>query len=241
MQSRMIIFPLSIIPLILGVFLLPANVHAQDGAQPAIVHPRPLAPGRLAMSAGFTLLTVPRDISEEELNIAPALNLQAVLGLPWQFGITARASIQYVTNDFQAGLRWSHTLGPFSAGVGYELAWWFGFMNIDGFDNRMNGIMHHPYAAVGTSVEDVDVTLKCEAIIVTSLHSYAGENAVAKPKNSLAGGALTFMLEQPLWDDVRVMLGLRLAWTQFFHQTWFVFSTFDRRLLFPELVFGFIL
>ena len=105
----------------------------------------------------------------------------------------------------------------------------------------MTGWEYYPNVSLGWKIDDVELTLKTEAIIVTSLKSWAGENTVAKEKNLLAGGAASIVLEQPFWNNTRALLGIRLAWTEFYHQTWFVFSTFARKLLFSELIFGIIL
>jgi hypothetical protein len=235
--------PVNVSILLIAIVLCVPNAHilGQERFPEALYFPHPLEPGQWEKSAGIILLTIPRDIAEEEINIAPSIDLQSAVGLPWQFSVTGRATVQYVTNRFQAGVRWSQELGPFGISAGYDLAFWFGFLNNSIFDNSMNGWEHYPNLSIGMRIDDVLMTLKGEAIIVTSLKSWAGSNTVAIGKNSLAGGAATFMLEQPFWKNTRVMLGLRLAWTEFYHPTWFAFSTFNRKLLFSELIFGFIL
>lgn len=215
---------------------------AQEGtAPPGVYFPAPREAWESDVAIGLRVLTVPRDIAEEEINKAPSLDVQAVMGMPWQFSANARVILQYFTNHFRAGARWSQRFGRFSIAVGDDAAFWFGFFDFEGFDNSMNGWINYPNLALGWDFGDVRLTAKGEAIYLLSLHSLAGENEVSTTRNVIAGGALSLVLEQPLWHNTHALLGVRLAWTKFHYQTWFAFSTFDRRLLFSELMFGLLL
>ncbi len=215
---------------------------AQEGAAPPGVYfPAPRDAWETDVAIGVRMLTVPRDIAEEELNKAPAVDVQVVTGLPWQFSANGRMVLQYFTNHFRAGARWSHRFGRFTLAVGDDAAFWFGFFDFEGFDNRANGWINYPNLALGWDFGDVRMTAKGEAIFLMSQHSLAGTNEVSETKNTIAGGALSLVLEQPLWRDAHALLGVRLALTKFHYQTWFAFSTFDRHLLFSELLFGLLL
>jgi hypothetical protein len=213
---------------------------AQDSA-PSVYYPAPREAWSTEAAVGIRVLTVPRDIAEEEINKAPSLDAQAVLGLPWQFSLKGRMVLQYYTNIFRAGARWSFRLGDFSFSVGDDVAFWFGFFDFEGFDNRMSGWINYPNVALGHDFGDVRLTAKGEAIFLLAQRSFAGENEVASTKNIMAGGAVSLVLEQPLWHRTHVLLGIRLAWTEFHYQTWFAFSAFNRKLLFSELLFGVLL
>ncbi|MFZ1729474.1 MAG: hypothetical protein WBQ23_03890 [Bacteroidota bacterium] len=208
---------------------------------PSVYYPAPKAAWSVDAAVGIRVLTVPRDIAEEEMNKAPSLDVHAVLALPWQFSLNGRMEIQYFTNNFRAGLRWSQRLGDFGVAVGDDIAFWFGFFDFEGFDNRMSGSINYPNIAVGHDFGDVRLTAQGEAIVLFSQRSFAGENEVASAQHVLAGGALSLVLEQPVWHHTHVLLGIRLAWTEFHYQTWFAFSTFNRKLLFSELLFGVLL
>lgn len=208
---------------------------------PAVYFPAAKAPWEVDAAIGLRVLTVPRDIAEEELNKAPSVDVQAVMGLPWQFSCNGHMSLQYFTNHFQVGARWSFALGGFDVAIGDDAAAWFGFFDFEGFDNRMSGWINYPNLAVGYDFGDVRMTAKGEAIYLLSLRSFAGKNEISSNRNIMAGGALSLVLEQPVWHQTHVLLGIRLAWTNFHHQTWFAFSTFNRKLLFSELLFGVLL
>ncbi len=208
---------------------------------PAVYFPAVKARWSVDAAVGIRVLTVPRVIAEEELNKAPSVDVQAVMGLPWQFSCNGRMVLQYFTNHFRIGARWSYSLGDFNVALGDDAAAWFGFFDFEGFDNRMSGWINYPNLAVGYDFGDVRLTAKGEAIYLLSLRSFAGDNEVSSTKNIMVGGALSLVLEQPVWHQTHVLLGIRLAWTKFHYQTWFAFSTFDRKLLFSELLFGVLL
>lgn len=82
------------------------------------------------------------------------------------------------------------------------------------------------------------LTAKGEGMFLFSQRSLAGELQVRSTKRIMTGGMITVVIEQPFSAGTHVLIGIRPALTKFHHQTWFAFSTFDRTLLFSELMFG---
>lgn len=225
-----------------GALVFPGAVAAQEARKPASVyHPSPKDVWRTDVAVGLRMITVPREIIEEMMNKAPSVEAQAVMGLPLQLTLRGGTVLQYFTNKFHFGLQWSNDVGAFSIGVRTDAALWFGFVDLEGFDNRGNGWLAYPGADVGYEFGDVRVTAGAEALFLLAQRSFAGDLEVASTKHKLVGGALLFALEQPLWPGSQTTLGVRLAWTKFHYQAWFAFSTFDRHLLFSELFFGVLL
>jgi hypothetical protein len=234
----------------LSILLLASALHAQsdgemftpkEATKPHVHFPSPRSSGAVRAAVGLRLLTLPQDIVEDEINKAPALDAVVTVGLPWQFEAGGSAVLQYVTNQFRAGGRWTHRLGDFGIGVGYDIGLWFGFVDFEGFDNRANGWTHYPNLALGYDLGDVLLTVKAEAIWLHAMRTFAGENEVRSTRNRLAGSAVTVVLEQPFWKDTHASLGVRLSLTEFHYQSWFAFSTFERKLLFSELMLGILL
>jgi hypothetical protein len=218
------------------------RLPAQDSLRPgAVYHPGPLDAWVTEAALGLRLMTLPRAIVEEEINKAPSIELQTMTGLPWQLSLRTGVVLQFVTNHFRFGAQWSFRLGNFSFGIGDDWAYWFGDIDYEGFDNHANGWINYPGASVGYDFGDVRMTARGEGIFIITQRTYAGENEVSFYKGVLSGGALTLVMEQPLTRTAHVQLGVRLSWTNFHYQTWFAFSTFDRRLLFSELLFGVLL
>jgi hypothetical protein len=174
-------------------------------------------------AVGLRVLNVPQDIAEEEINKAPSVDASIVLALPASVELRTSATVQYLTNEFRVGSRWSLGFGPLRMGIANDVSYWFGFMDFEGFDNHMH---------------DVASSLRFEGIYVLSQRSFAGELEVGSGKNVLAGWAVTAMVEQPFIGRTPVYLGARIAISEFHPQTWFAFSTFKRKLLYSELLVG---
>jgi hypothetical protein len=208
---------------------------------PSVSHPRPKRAGAVDASLGLRVLAVPRDISEDELNRAPALDAQMVMGLPLQFTLLLATEIQFLTNQLKGGLRWSHCVGDFCLGVGDELAFWIGAVDFSGFDNSMRGWKHYPHLTLGYEFKNVLLSLRGESIYTLSERSFTGENELSSSKNRLRGYAGSLMLEQPLLHNMHVILGIRLSYADYHHQTWFAFSAIERRLLYSEFLFAVLL
>jgi len=118
------------------------------------------------------------------------------------------------------------------------MAYWFGFLHSYGFDNTAHGWFNYPAMAVGYDFGSMAVTLRGELSIVTSLTTYAGDLETSTDNNFFNGGSLALMLEQPLWNDNYVTLGIRVNHVKFFYPTWLLFPTFNRYYYIPNLSWG---
>ena len=121
------------------------------------------------------------------------------------------------------------------------VAWWFGSLEVGGFDSKARGWENTPNVALGYALDAVLLSVKAEAILTTSYSSFNGENEVSSNQNLFSGVAFAFYIEQPAWKNTHLTLGFRAAYTKFHWMTWALFSTFDRYLFYPEFTMGFIL
>ena len=223
--------------------LVSPSAFAQDGGlgRPHLFFPSPLPERAWMISIGFTLTTPPRDLTEEVFVRAPAFDAHALYGLPGNLFLDGRVLSQVVQNRFSLGLRWAHTVDRFSFALGYDVAWWFGFLEVGGFDSKARGWENNPNLTLGYALDAVLLCMKAEAILTTSYSSFNGENEVSSDQNLFSGVAFSFFIEQPAWKNTHLTLGFRAAYTKFHWMTWALFSTFDRYLFYPELTMGFIL
>jgi len=209
--------------------------------RPFILAPLPVTPKDWHVSVGLTLVTPPRDITEEILLRVPAFDLHALYGVPSNFYLDGRAISQVVQNHFSLGVRWAHPTGKFSFSLGYDVGWWFGFLEVDGFDSEGNGWIGYPNVTLGYDLEDVYLLFKTEAIFNLAYQSFVGEEEISTNVDTFSGLSFTFALEQPFYKNTHVTLALKATYTKFHWQTWSLFSTFDRYLFYPEITVGFIL
>jgi hypothetical protein len=210
-------------------------------SRPRVYYPRPLELWEWQKSVGLVVTTLPQEIVEEEINQSPAIDFHSRVGLPWGFSADGRIVTQVLTTQLSVGPKWSHDIGRFAFSVGYDVAWWFGFMTIEGFDNKANGWLNYPNLTVGWDFDDFYLSARAEALIVLSFLSYAGENRMNIDRNALGGLSLQFTIEQPFWKSTHVTLGFKASYLRFFYQSWFTFETFNRFFFIPELSIGFLL
>jgi hypothetical protein len=222
---------------------LPFSARGQGNGldRPRLFFPYPLEEQTWMLSIGLTLTTPPRDLTEEAAVRAPAFDAHALYGLPENFYLDGRAISQVVQNRFSLGVKWAYVIDRFSFALGYDVAWWFGFLEVGGFDSKARGWENNPNISVGYALEEVLLSVKAEAILTTSYSSFNGDNEVSTDVNTFSGMAYSFIIEQPAWKNTHLTLGFRATYTKFHWMTWALFSTFDRYLFYPEITVGFIL
>jgi hypothetical protein len=228
----------------IAVLLLVAGVSdAQEmpAERPFILAPLSMQPQEWNVSAGLTLVTPPRDLTEEIILRVPSFDLHGLYGLPSNFYLDGRVISQVVQNHFSIGGRWAHPMGRFSVSLGYDVAWWFGFLEVEGFDSKASGWLNYPSVTVGYDLDDVYLIFKTEAILNLFYRSYVGDEETSTDVNKFSGMAFMFAMEQPFFKRTHLTLGFRASYTKFHWQTWALFSTFDRYLFYPEIVIGFML
>lgn len=231
----------------LTIFLMPAllmpltQVWAQEDRSPAIFYPSLHPEHQWQLSVGLIQVTPPKELTEEAYVPAPAFDLHALYGLPSHFSLDGRVLSQVLQNHISLGGRWSHPLGRFAVGAGYDIAFWFGWLNVGGFDSKAYGWTGYPSVSVGYNTGDVRLVLKGEVIFDLYHKSMVGKNEVMTDQDRLVGGSVMFAMEQPFWKDIELTLGFRATYTKFHWMTWSLFSTFDRYLFYPEIIIGFIL
>lgn len=212
-----------------------------DRARPLLFYPQVMPETALWHSAGFTAVAPPPEITEEVQVRWPAFDYHALYGLPDGFSLDGRAAVQVLQNRVSFGPKWATRLGPVSVSLGWDLAYWFGFLDVGGFDSKAHGWESTPNASVGYKFGEVAATVKTEALVEHSFTSYQGDNEWSASKKKFAGWAFTLALEQPFYKDQYLTLGFRAMYTKFYWETWSLFSTFDRYLFYPEIIVGFIL
>jgi len=218
-----------------------AGQNAAGASPPRVNYPSPLSFGEWQGSVGLALTTLPNEIVEEEMNQSPAIDFISRLGMPCGFSVDGHAQVQVLTNHLSLGARWSHAFGRFAFSIGDDIAWWFGFLTIEGFNNSADGWLNYPSLSLGYDFGHFRLAVRAEAVLVMSYSSFAGDNKISTDKNSFSGVTLGFAVEQPFWKNTHVTLGFKASYLRFFYQSWFVYETFRRYLFIPEISVGFML
>lgn len=207
----------------------------------AIYFPQAPAADAWRVSFGVMMTSPAKEITEEVALRAPAFDLHALYGLPEGFAADGRVLSQILQNHFSLGPRWGHDFGPFSAGLGYDVAYWFGALDVGGMDSKAHGWLNYPNVTVGYDFGTIQVSLRADAILTMAYTSYVGDTEVSTDLNTFSGLSTTLAIEQPFWKHTSMTLGFRATYTKFHWEMWSLYSTFDRYLFYPEIIIGFML
>jgi hypothetical protein len=228
--------------LLLFVFF---NATAQDvpiQGQKRIFFPSPMD-RHWQTSVGFIATTLPLDITEEAHFRVPAGDVHVLRKLAGKFYLDSRLNIQAVQNLASLGPRWATQLSHrLSMGLGNDVSFWFGRINVAGIKTRGHGFQNYPNVAFGYRFnKKILLTLRAEAIMNFGVQTYAATTPVKSDYRFLGGSAYSIILEQPFAGNKSMTLGFRAMYTDYFWQTWTLFENYDRNLFFPQIIVGLIL
>ncbi|NWF88391.1 MAG: hypothetical protein HXY50_02910 [Ignavibacteriaceae bacterium] len=186
------------------------------------------------------LAKLPEDIVEEvSADIyAPFFAYQAKIGLFWGFSVNGCVSTNIITRNFQLGLQWSLRFGRFALSLGYDAAFMNGKLTGFGFDNRVKGWLFYPNVSAGAAFDKFTLTVKGELATIPTLTQTADDIVTTTNRKFLSGGSLGVYIEQPLWKDNFVILGVRANYIRYYFPAWATFPTWDRFHFIPEAVIG---
>ena len=229
---------------VLAAVLTSFGIAGDDSGRPFFRYPQVLAPREYHHLVQVSAAKLPEDVVEAASSLirAPLFEYQALYGLPHGLSIEGGFSTNIVTYHFALGPRWQHSFDPFAVAVGYDVAYWFGqIKSIDGFDTSVRGWLNYPNLSFGYRVGEVSITLRGEMIVSTHASYFVGDTEVASDVNTVAGYSVALYVEQPLWKDNYVLIGVKSNHTKLYYPLWAAFSTFDRSFYIPEFIMGFIL
>lgn len=225
-----------------GAFTL-APTDSTSPRIPFVHFPFPLAKGVSRATLGATFTSTPRDLTEEIQLSVPAGDLWVIHGLTNNLALTGRFTFQFLQNNLSAGLRYSFPIsGRFYGSIGAEAGGWFGSLQLAQFDNQGFGIQGTPTIAVGfRSSRNLLVTVRGEADLNFFYRSSVGQTVTERGRVLFNGVGGTVTLEQAFFGRRHIALGFRALYTEFNWQFWSLYSTFDRRIFYPEAFVGFFL
>lgn len=211
--------------------------------RPGIYFPQAPKPAQYRRSVGATFTVAPPELTEELRISIPALDINIQRGLSRRLYLVGRLQTQFVQSSGTVGIRYALPLSQrFFVSVGDDVNGWFGYLKIKNvFDSYAVGVQNYPNISVGfRPSSDLQLTLKAEAILYLYYKSAVGGLGVEQRGGSQNGYALTFVVEQPYYHKRHVSVGIRAAYTRFNWQFWALYSSFDKQLFYPELLFNFI-
>jgi hypothetical protein len=198
--------------------------------------------GQFKNIIGLSMANLPEDVIEsDDIFYAPLFAYYMRFGLPENFLMEASVNSNLITYHLSLGAKWTYTIDKFSFAPGYDVAFWFGGLRHFGFNSKVRGWIHYPNLTFGYEFNKFTISVEGELILVTFLKEFQDDLVIARDRNFYSGFAITTVIEQPLWSDNFLLIGMKINYTKFYYPQWAAFSRFNRLFFIPELIVGFIL
>ena len=218
------------------------NIAAQnlDIRKNSFYFPHNIGSIKYLHTAGIKSANLPEDIVESDDNFrAPLIFYDFKFGLLNEFSFDGGIETNFITVQFKLGPKWSHELGKFTFSLGGNAAYYAGALNQFDFKTQIYGWLVYPNLTIGYEFPRFSVSLESELILAIDQTSKTGDVEVANNVKTLSGFSVTAYIEQPLWKDNFLVIGLKANFTKFYYPIWASFSTFDRLYFIPEVIFSF--
>ena len=197
---------------------------------------------QMISSLGLSAAKLPEDVVEtDDIFRAPLFSYRMKYGLPENFLAEGGVETNIVTWHFSLGPKWNYQLGRMGFSVGTDIAYWLGKLKQFGFDTKFTGWILYPNVSAGYQFNKFTISLKSELVFNLAEKSTNGTSEVSNDLDFFNGWTIGVYLEQPLWKDNFVVIGIRSTFLKFYYPMWAAFSTFDRTFYIPEATFTFIL
>jgi hypothetical protein len=198
---------------------------------------------KIQQSIGILSTTTPKDITEEVHIRVPAADWHVLIKANEHFNVDGRILFQVLQNHLAAGIKYSTAFNKriyFSAGD--DVAYWFGYLKLSGFDSKGHGWMNYPNASIGYITNgNLLLTFKAEALL-NLYHSFSnGGYELSTDPKFYNGFAYTVAIEQPFFKQKHLTLAFTALYADFYWQLWSLFETFDRKIFYPQVTIGLIL
>jgi len=205
-----------------------------------IMYPEPYEKWDYSFLTGISVAKLPVIISENEVSHAPLGFLSFRLGLPYDITSSVELKTNYISNYAALNVGWSYLLSPVYLQIGGKVSAWFGQLSMDSENFSSNGWILSPFINVGMQFSEIYASLLIESIH-SRYYTYSESEFLGIVRDPTAGVSVQLSLEQPLWHNNYVMLAAKFTYSKFFYQSWLSYSTIDDYLVYPEIIFGFIL
>ena len=231
------IFIVCILSFLFDNTILPQDVDIKSNSY---FYPHRSGPGIFTNTLGLRLASLPEDIVEsDDVFRAPLFSYRAKIGLSRNFLAEGSIETNLITLHIALGPKWIHEFGKLNISAGTDGAYFLGALNQFDFRSKINGWFVYPNLSIGYLFPRFSVTLKSELILLLDETVKTGNVEVTSDFKTLSGYSFTLYLEQPLWKDNFVVLGIKTSFTKFYYPAWITFSTFDRFFFIPELLLSF--
>ena len=245
-------FKLSGIILFLTLFFPAGYIYAQTAAPKNIAAdsvkdtfdiknssfllPQALPKGKYYQQLFITYVVVPKDWTDEKIT-APMFGYAGKYTLPYGFNLQASLATLFISYRLSFGPFWNYSVDNFHFGAGYQVAYNLGFLNHFGFNTTLNVWEQQPSLAAGYSFKTMAVVLRGDMYLTSSLSETQAGHTVWYP-SFLNGYSITGSLEQRLWKNNLLSVGMKVNYMRYHIIAWPAFPVNQYRYWIPEFDLG---
>lgn len=189
---------------------------------------------------GFSFTKLPYDIVEEEVSTSPMFISGYRLNFPKKLSLDLQFNTNYIATIGTMGIQWAFLNQRLSMALGGKSSVWFGHLELDAIHLKTMGIVLTPYLKVGMDFRDFLITASFDTQF-SYMKTSSEDVLLSEYYLPYSGYSAFFALEQSLWKNNWVALGVKLNYASFYYQTWLSYSALNKYLLYPEFSLCFIL
>jgi len=209
----------------------------------SFIYPSIMETGEYKHEFSLLLAKLPEDAIESTSAwiYAPLFTYSAKYGLPVGFNLNGSFCTNIITYQARTGLQWGYDFNKVALAAGFDVAYFYGELNNFGFNSTAQGWQGYFNLNLGIAFEKFTLTLRGESDYLFTLKQTADDIVTTSSKNISAGASFAILIEQPVWKDNYMTLGVRFNYSKFYWPTWAVFPSWDRYFYIPEVIIGFVL
>ncbi len=226
--------------LVLILFLLWSNLYSQE-FKDYFYYPQKIPQKHYSHMVGLSMANLPEDFAEEASTMVrgPLFGYYANYGLPHNFTIDGNFTTNIVTFQWSLGGKWRYQIDKkWALSLGFDFSYVYGQLHEFGYDSKISSWMSYPNVTIGYEFPKFAVALKVEGIFIADLKTKQDDVELTKEYDGISGISFGLYIEQPLWKDHYLTLGMKNNYTKFYYPAWAVFPTFDRVFWIPEFFIG---
>lgn len=196
--------------------------------------PQSLPAGKYDHSLGVLYVVVPRDWAHDIVN-APMFSYAGKYTLPKGFNAQFSYTTLIISNRILLGPWWNYDLDKnWHFGLGYGVAFNFGWLNQFGFNTYLTGWEQQPSVAVGYSWQKTALVLRGDLYWTNALYITEGKNTIPYTNGFINGYSFSISFDQRLYSQKVMTFGVKMDYIKYHVVAWPAFPVNQYRYWVPE-------
>jgi hypothetical protein len=232
-----------VIILLIFLFLSQKHFAQSDIVKGSFFYPAVMEQNEFKHEFSFLLAKLPEDAIEEASAwiYAPLFTYSVKYGLPQGFSLNGYASTNIITFQFRGGPQWGYSFNKVTAAIGFDVAYYYGQLNAFGFNSKVHGWQSYPHLDLGIEFKNFTLTFRGELYYILSMTQKADDLETGVTTTAVAASSFAILIEQPLWKNNFLTIGVNFHFTKAYWPAWAVFPSWERYFFIPEVIIGFVL